>query len=248
MNLDKIVPLLKQERRLAPAESRSRIQKIGIELEGGWSKLPRGVSGVVHDGSVLFRAEDPVNYPAHIGELPSQPLDPKQAETWVRNHYPQFVNNTCGLHVHMSFRQPLLYMRLMEEDYTEAIVRFLSEWAKEERLPKDHPIWGRLAGKSEYCVKRFDAESQVRMTRKDYNRRNPGNRYTMVNYCYGLHSTLEVRVLPMFAGADQAWRSIKRVLDITNAYLILNGKREKPASIEITADEESFTEEVRSCV
>ena len=248
MNLDKIHILLTSSKRLDPGGNRSRVLKVGIELEGGWSKLPRGVSGLVHDGSVQFPGILGSPPPAYVGELPSTPQDPKDVEKWILAHYPQFVNATCGLHVHMSFRQPLLYMRLMEEDYTKAIVRFVKEWAKEERLPKDHPLWARLEGKSEFCQNRFDAENQVRQTRKDYHRDRAGNRYTMVNYCYGLHSTLEVRLLPMFQESAQAVRGVKRILAITNAYLILNSKREKPAKIDITADEESFPLEIKASI
>ena len=140
---------------------------------------------------------------------------------WIRQFYPKFVNETCGLHVHMSFKSALHYMRLMSPRYPETITAYMTEWANEERLDKDHPIWARLKGNSEYCQPVFDADRQVRKTKKEYNHHDPdGHRYTMINYCHGTHGTLECRLLPMMETADQAVRAVQRIFDVTNACLV----------------------------
>lgn len=78
------------------------IAKVGIELEGGWATRP--TNGAWHtDGSVSIRYG--TDGAVHIGEFVSAPLDSWQAVAdWVAAAYPTTHNQTCGMHVHVSFR------------------------------------------------------------------------------------------------------------------------------------------------
>lgn len=243
------------------AKAKNRVLRVGIELEGGWTKLPKGVPGVEHDGSVRgLAAPSPATPLIQIGELPSPILyanekDALKAGTstwqkWVEVSYPQAVNNSCGLHVHMSFRHLLIYQRLMVPQFQQEVIRLFGDWARENSLPLDHPLWGRLRGESEYCQHRFEPELQSLRRDKGHNRTERGNRYTAINYCYGTHSTIECRLLPMMQDVRLAISAIQRLLDITNAFYVTHAKPEKPAAIEVVADEHSFyaEEEFKSCV
>lgn len=168
---------------------KQRVYRIGIELEGGWKPVPEGVQ-LVHDGSVQLGSLDPIGAHAR-GEIPSPPLELTAWEDWVRKHYPHICNSSCGLHTHLSFRSALHYQRLMDPEYPKAIIKAVHAWAK-DTLPPKHYIWERLKGKNRYCLDQFLADQQARVTQKGH------SRYTAVNYCFLLHRTLEVRLLPMF--------------------------------------------------
>ena len=261
LNLDKML-----------GKARNRIFRVGIELEGGWTKLLDGVQPQ-HDGSVRISqgpaATPPANQRApgrilndrpltaqlvaeileppqppaakklpelHVGEITSEPRTVDQVEPWVRRYYPQVVNESCGLHVHMSFKSAMHYQRLMVPEYTDVMIKYLLIWANQEGFEKKHPIWERLGGNSTYCQKKFYADQQVQARGKDFHRDRPGHRYTVINYCWNLYNTLECRVLPMFEKVEEALGGIKRVIDITNAFLVVSAAREEKLRVEVEGD------------
>jgi hypothetical protein len=204
-------------------EPKNRVKKVSVELEGGWSVVPPGVA-LERDGSV-FQDNHPVGY--RCGELPVGPYQPAAIPKILKKYYPQLVDRTCGMHIHMSFATLRHYQWLMEEEYQETILEYLSRWAKEEAFPKNHHIWERLSGESVYCQKQFWPDEQVGWKgRKDHDQHRHGHRYTVVHYC-GRLNTIEIRVLPMMKEVDQAIRAVNEVINITNASLVLLSKRDK---------------------
>lgn len=170
---------------------RNRIRLVGIELEGAWKKLPTGGENTFHgDGSVKF----PASPPMRVGEIVSLPMVPAAIPKWVKTNYPDKVNETCGLHIHMSFWTARHYHRLMTQDYQDTLVEYLTRWAKAEgtfplakdcpgcfgmsieggricpacmgsgKLP-EHRIWERLRGENKNCHLAFWPDEQVKMTR-----------------------------------------------------------------------------------
>ena len=234
LNIDKFLGRVK----------RNRIALVGIELEGGWKKLPDGIN-LTHDGSLTGLGEQ--DHPTrdeleaarrgskqlHIGELQSEPLEPVKLTAWMKQYYPNHMNETCGLHVHMSFHRAKHYMQLMVPEYTATIVEYIGRWAEREHLDHKHPIWKRLAGENEHCKHLFYADIQAKATKKDYSHDYPGNRYTCINYCNGLHSTLECRLLCMMETYEQGVRAVQNILDITNSFLIVTAKREEKLKAEL---------------
>ena len=198
---------------------RNRIYRIGIELEGGWDKLPAGIAKLDHDGSVVGL---PIS---KVGEIPSPPLEVEEFEKWVRANYPNHVNETCGMHVHLSFKSALTYQRLMNPSYPATIVAYVGKWGK-KALPDNHCLWERLDGRSEFCKLQYYAEQQVVQAEKDRDRQRVGNRYTIINYCWARTTTLECRLLPMMPNADTAIEAIRELLNITNSYLVATAKKE----------------------
>lgn len=250
---------------------RNRIHLVGIELEGGWSKLPKGTA-LVHDGSVRFQGPEiiavtdpatgrrtqqvvPGSGPPHVGELPSPPLEVsvKGSSTipwmeWVKQFYPSHVNDSCGMHVHMSFRSALTYQRLMTPDYQVTMMDHLIKWARKVKFGENHHIWERLNGTNRYCQHQFMAEEQAQRREKSHDHHAPGHRYTAINYAYGQHSTVECRVLPMMDTSAQAIDAISQVLLVTNAFLLVDAKREQPIIANHLIDDDYHLEEFHECV
>ncbi len=207
---------------------KNRIHRVGVELEGGWETLPKGFSAsrIVHDGSVLIPL---TSKPLHVGEIPSPVLEPTGYEEWIRTHYPQHVNETCGLHTHASFKTKIHYMRLMTPAFTPFIVKGLLSWAEEEKLAKSHPLWGRLLRKDHnHCAHIYLGDNQVKVLKKDYHSRGKlHSRYTALNYRWaqvvenglGNVGTVECRLLSMMENADQAVRAVGEVFKLTNTFL-----------------------------
>jgi hypothetical protein len=214
---------------------RNRVYRVGVELEGAWKKAPEGHI-IIRDGSVSFNPrENPIDaawgkvkYP-HIGEIPSPVLLPEgkvndlTLEKWMRKCYPDLVNHTCGLHVHMSFRNAFQYAYLMDERLQWTVLEFVTRWAKEKgklTFDRDHHIWSRIRGESEFCQHKFDADEQCQKTRKEFDHHGVGHRYTVMNYALMKTGTIECRLLPMMVGVELALEAVRLVMNITSAFLV----------------------------
>jgi hypothetical protein len=183
------------------------IDRVGLELEGGWISEPS--SGAYHhDGSVVLRA--PI-----IGEYVSQPLDPVDAVAWVQDPkvYPPFINKTCGMHVHISVKANRDYERMMVAEFGYDFEKAMTALGKKLELPSTHEFWKRLAGQNRYCLPGFIPDGQWTLTTKGT------ERYTKLNYCYELHGTLEVRVLPMFELRKTAGLAVKGLVRFVDGWI-----------------------------
>lgn len=205
--------------------ARNRVHRVGVELEGGWTTLPRGCN-LEHDGSVRFRDTllvVPIN---HIGELPSPPMEVDKYPAWMKAYYPTAVNETCGMHVHMSFKSALTYQQLMTPKYPATILKYVQQWAVQEGLAKTHPLWSRLIGGSVYCQHVFQGDEQANTQTKGHDHHAPGHRYTVINYCWARYNTLECRLLPMMQTSEQGIRAVQEIINITNAFLTASARKE----------------------
>lgn len=207
---------------------KNRVARIGVELEGAWKSLPPGTR-LEPDGSVF---KDPLTETKKVpaghqaGELPIGPIQPAALPKFMKKYYPHKTDKTCGMHVHMSFESVWHYALLMVPEYQDTIIEYLDRWARAEGFPSTHFIYERLAGKSVYCQKKFWADAQVQYTKKDHDQHRHGHRYTIIHYC-GRQMTVEVRVLPMMDTVEQAIRGVRQVVDITNACLVVLGRKKE---------------------
>lgn len=240
--------------------TKCRVRTIGVELEGGWKKLPTGVKDLVHDGSVRVPVETdsmtglPLpNSPKKIGELVSGIMPPSELEGWLKQSYPSHINETCGLHIHMMpgnkhGPRDSWYQRLVTPQYGSTIVSALTDWSKEKKYPLKHPIWNRLIGKSQYCTLDYFPKGQIRATSKSYNHDHPGNRYTWINYCHGLHGTVECRGLPMFETWEESLEALQLVIEVTSKFLRVASSREEVIIEAQPILDDRWEEEMRECV
>lgn len=234
------------------------IDKIGIEFEGGWDKRcvkpyrdtnengdpmtsteARALmredrmhgSGCrclmdknVHDGSVSCSG-------AWTGEVPVGPEDPKNIDEMFR-FYPEYGNRTCGMHVHVSFKRQYYYRRLMDPEFYTYFKTQLLAWGERHGV-KNSNFYSRLRGENQYCKDQWLMEAQVNTAHKD------SCRYAILNYCYNLHKTLEVRVLPYFKSPETAKQAVLAVLNIICDWLYQHrGKRQTDAKASIALDAE----------
>ena len=219
MNLENVKPL-----DLDPylGKVKNRVTLAGVELEGGWITLPPGVAALEHDGSV-FNGRIPAGA-KHIGELPIGPVMPAGIAELLKVNYPQKINHTCGMHVHMSFDTLWHYHLLMVPEYPVTMLHYLRKWATAAGLKETHPIWARLNNESRYCKNEFWPDRQASNKRKDHNMEVPGHRYTHVHYC-GRQNTIEIRTLPMMEKFKSAVNAVHQVIQITNGCLYVLGKK-----------------------
>ena len=192
----------------------NRIHAYGIELEGAWDDEPMGA---VHDGSLEGMSDCD-----YVGELPSPILySLDQVAIWVRENFYVKCNETCGMHVHMSFKNLADYALLMDDvAVQEYILDGLGEWASgNSHISSQHPIYSRLAGDNEMCELNFIPEIQAESDCKGH------ERYNVLNFCYTLHSTLEIRVLPAFDDPYDAIDAIQCLSGLINSWLKMKRPR-----------------------
>lgn len=219
---------------LLKKKPRNRIEAIGVELEGAWQKTPEG-SKIVRDGSVFKALGDDggvgrTNLPGYaVGEVQIGPIQPIAMSAGVRRAYPQKMDKSCGLHVHMSVKKLLFYSALTAAEYQATVVHYLKQWAKLNDLPADNELWERLEGNSLYCQLKHWPWKQIAWERnKDFDQQREGHRYTAIHYCWHRTRTIECRLLPMFEDVELSISAIQYVIDITNACLVKLSDKIKP--------------------
>lgn len=231
---------------------RNRVVLSGVELEGGWKQgqMPPGITSPVRDASVFKHLGDEggvvrTNKPGYyFGEIPIGPYQVGYLPRAMKRYWPLLIDDTCGMHVHMSFETAYQYGLIMDSSaYQDTIQEYLIRWAKEENIPADHCFWERIKGNNEYCQKKFWPLSQMQQSEKDYDHHRFGHRYTMVHYCWQRKKTVEVRVLPMFEDFDLSVRAVKRVIQITNAYLLATNKSRPKAGHKVRLESGDVYEE-----
>lgn len=223
---------------------KNRIALAGVELEGCFHRRPDGAH---EDGSVQVTCsnsgcsfssnnrhgecdcecsgcddEDHCNDTseacyyrqagAFTGELSSPPMAIEEMEAYVLANYPDHVDTSCGMHVHMSFTDEADYSRLMYPDFWDYFQESWAKWAPENLHPKSK-FWDRFAGNNRYCLKEFIPERQWTQTGRS------DARYRHLNFCWGIHRTLECRLLPMFKHKSTAVKAINHLFELVNTFL-----------------------------
>ena len=249
-----------------------RLHRVGVELEGLWkgnhpkapwnSTIGGGIQRdgslddfgrdgstiyATSDGSVIERGRLPTCTAGEItSNPPIEPLTSVEAmEEFVRKYYPDYVDSTCGLHIHMSTVMRYVYNRLLTPEYSGddklgeqgVIFRALEEWAKAKNLPTTHPIWERLRGKNIYCLRLFKGDGQAKTRDKGLNHdaTREDIRYTAIAYHWSRRGgdgqpmkTVECRLLPMFETPNLAVEALKVVMRATNDYLNVAVAQKEP--------------------
>ncbi len=196
-----------------------RINKVGIELEGGWTKA-RSPKNPVHDGSVkLGTADIPLHY---IGETVSPPLDITLIGDWINSNIPDYVNETCGVHVHISTKSDSDYMALMSSEFEVFFHNSMKEFGKRMEYSQSHPFWERLEGSNPFCARDFRPDEQAIRTDKR------GPRYSQLNYCYSLHGTLECRLFPGSTDPGEVYSFVMAFLECVNKFLMTEAVKKSP--------------------
>jgi hypothetical protein len=198
------------------------VNKFGIELEGGWDSPPPDRERLRGDASVIN-----VGGHFYVGECTSLPFDDLSVGlAWIENNYPDKRGQSCGLHVHMSFKPHLKAVSFLADsvEYWEHLHQELSTWGKQRNV-KSRLFWGRLRGENDMCSvgRSWHAPHVLKGQSID--------RYRAVNFdSLNKHGTVEIRVLPMFQSKQLAVGAVSTVLSATDNYLsqAFRGERAGP--------------------
>jgi Putative amidoligase enzyme len=196
------------------------IDKVGVELEGGYSiSYLRNLAGVDErdedDNENDMAAHRASNFEittdgSLTGTLPSG-YDWREIRTRPVDYSTEWhlmselldtlapfgirFNHTCGFHIHVSMKTRALYSFMARPSFVTYMKKELQKLLTE---------WINYYGSENQIVSRFQSRlaggnnycrSSVRIIQQL--QRNYHSRYAFLNYCYGQHTTLECRVFPM---------------------------------------------------
>lgn len=220
---------------------RNRVVRVGFEIEGMWDKPVVAKHPLVRDSSVfkslvdaggLSRKLEPTGM---YGEIHTSIISPIEIAPLMKKLYPKKIDETCGLHLHMSFDTLLPYSLLASsESYQDTLIEYLKWWGTENAIPPGHHFWGRLEGNSEYCQKKWWPELQFTHTTKEFDKAKEGHRYTVLSFEYQRLGTVECRVLPMFDTPEKCSSALLRIIKVTNGYLLSVEKKRLKEKMKIT--------------
>lgn len=198
---------------------KSHIDKIGIEFEGAWYTLPdtqhRLVSDIHNDGSLEI-LPDEYDRSIYVKETVSKPIKVKDLKEFIDYAIPDIIDESCGLHVHVSFKRGSDYLKLATSKFSRYWKRQLA--LMPAKLKFSHEINSRLVprieGENSYCSAEFDNYSTLV---NQY-----GDRYKQINFCsYFKHGTIELRVLSAFSKKEkiECFQAITYLLNIVESFL-----------------------------
>lgn len=212
------------------------IRSVGLELEAGFKHKRADL----HTDDSL-RADQFFNS-ACWGELISEPINSEEEViNWLKNSYADVSESPvcAAYHIHVSFRHINYYSQCMNIEFFNKFMENTEKWAKDFPIRND-AFWDRLHGKNKYCVPDFRAETQVKCRTKDEMRKGDLRR-TVLNYCFGLHRTIENRLFPTFKNVDTAISATLAYLSFIEDFLEKNPVSEDEILMEII-DEGVFYE------
>lgn len=171
------------------------IDKIGVEIEGCWHKKR---DDLVEDAGIqsnLFK--NPVSW----GELVSEPLSSNdEMLEFLKKNWPEETHKMAGLHFHFSFKDLSMYCAFMNKKFHKHFIESMKKFGESYPIQNNY-FWERLEDGNKFCRDRFAPEDQIFLKKKVPN--DPG-RYTQLHFAYGLHKTIESRILPTFITVECA--------------------------------------------
>lgn len=185
------------------------VKYIGVELEGAWNGFEP--LNYKHDGSVDVDVDCDDCY---VGESNSDPMEPRMLEAYLDENYPCEHNYTCGIHVHVSLKDKMLYPALTTEEFHTYLYDRMKDWGDRANLSTGDTFFSRLKGNNTYCLPEYMAEKQLT---DSY---HYDNRYFGINYCsYQHHGTIEFRFLPVFYSVTVARNAIMAIVNGVDEFI-----------------------------
>jgi hypothetical protein len=163
------------------------------------------------------QAGEIVSYPMFINHKTQSwdsTYDNIQWHEWIRKYYPQEHNSDCGGHFHISFDNIQAFEFLCTKEFFDHFQRELYRWGVKANI-KNADFWSRLRGDNSMCRTTFRGTEQLYTQNDSY----PDCRYSILNFQYNKHGTLEFRILPIFDEPKLYIKAIQVCMDITQKYL-----------------------------
>ena len=161
----------------------------------------------------------------YVGEFVTRKIkyrnDKKEITQIIRDNFPDFTNDSCGGHLHISFKDERFYSLCMSKDYWVGLLTKMKLFAENCDPIDKNKLLHRIRG-SHYCKAHFTPEKQIW---------EEGDRYTQINYCHNRYGTLEIRLLPMFEDKHTHIEAVKLVLDYTSDFIRMHLAYSQPERV-----------------
>lgn len=194
--------------------------KIGIEIEGRYFNLREvwdraSNAGLEYsDDSSIWRTQVPGG--PQCQEFKTKPGLLCEALRQLEAFYPDEADASCGLHVHVSFRDPSYFTQLMTRGFYDYFKTRWLEWAEQNNLSKYGQFMQRLAGENDYCNLNTGDPSDP----ADGTTPLGDDRYRQLNFsAWHEHKTVECRLLPMFRDSTLAVAAVTELISIYEDWL-----------------------------
>lgn len=195
--------------------SKRHFDRIGIEIEGRYEesrlnelKSGAGQDGVTHCGDGSINEGD--NTLAREFQTRPDALGPALRQ--LAKYYPDEADYSCGLHVHVSFKDITYFTQLATPQFAAYFREQWIRWGTENAIPAEHEFWDRLMGRNSYC----QVNSEHHLLGNPYR----VDRYMQLNFtAYEEHKTVECRLLPMFTQSALAYSAIQHLIWIYESWL-----------------------------
>jgi len=150
-----------------------------------------------------------------VPRLPYSQLD--DLKKWIIKYYPVAINETCGFHIHVSFKSIRHYNNLMEEEFYKFFLERMKNFANTYEFDKHsndkERLMYRLSGRNRFAAKVFIPDYQCKEMKGNY------HRYTQLNFSYKVHNTIECRLFPMFTRVETALAAVEELIKTYCDYL-----------------------------
>ncbi len=186
--------------------------KVGIEIEGRWHDISeaRRAAGdwsadTTGDGSISRSFATA----ASSMEIRTNPGTISHALKQLLALYPDETDSSCGMHVHISFADPLFCTQLMTNEFFEYFRGRFAAWGEAQGFLPSSNFFKRLRGENSFC--------QINTVAAD-----PFNvdRYRQLNFsAWHSHKTLECRLLPMFRDSRHGVSAVLELMDIIHTWV-----------------------------
>lgn len=184
--------------------------KIGIEIEGRFVDLARVRRAAEAEG--LSSADDcsiSRSNSATAREFRTVPGNLHAALKQLVKYYPDESDRSCGMHVHVSFKDPSYITQLAHPKFFEYFREQFKLWGQALAIPPRHQFWARLQGRNTYCGHNIDVTDILN-----------DDRYRQINFSsWTRHKTVECRMLPMFREGAWAVGAVQKLIEIYETWL-----------------------------
>lgn len=195
---------LEESGKIKKIDFKGLVDKVGIEFEGYFKNTcpmfrryeGKGLWSGHGDGSLSFGHISSSDY--YEREYVTKPMEAEQLSVFLGVMDKHFrdgdykINKSCGLHFHISLKNTVVYSSICNADFFYKVV---------EMFKRNHPTVYNERKEGNYSAASWETRyGDENAFLQRHFRKESGDRYHAVNFCYRKHGTVEVR----FYGGSKA--------------------------------------------